>query len=68
MAHIEPLLNQEQAAQILKLHPKTLEIWRHRGGGPKFVKVGRLARYRPEDLAAYIEGRVRTSTSDRGTA
>ncbi len=66
MTHTETLLNQGQAAAILGLRPKTLEIWRHRGGGPRFVKIGRLARYRPSDLDDYINGRVRTSTSDRG--
>lgn len=68
MTHTEPLLNQDQAAALLGLQPKTLEIWRHRGGGPTFIKVGRLARYRRQDLDAYIEGRIRTSTSDTGKA
>lgn len=53
---IQRLLTTEQAASLLGLKPSTLETWRSRGGGPPFVRVGkRAARYRVEDLHAYIE-------------
>jgi len=29
------------------------------GTGPRFVKIGSLVRFRPEDLAAYIEANSR---------
>jgi hypothetical protein len=45
------------------LQPNTLEIWRVQGRGPKYIKVGRLVRYRESDLDAWLEGRTRTSTS-----
>ena len=61
------LLRQEEAAAILNLTPRCLENWRHRGEGPKFIRIsGRCIRYRQSDLEAWIEERVRTSTSDRG--
>jgi len=44
--------------------PKTLANWRVLGKGPKFIKVGRLIRYHPADIASYIDGRRVQSTSD----
>jgi hypothetical protein len=62
----EPLHDQEWAASIIGCKPKTLEAWRTRGGGPPFVRVGRLAKYRGSDLHAWIEQNVRRSTSEAG--
>ena len=31
----EQLLRQEDVAKILDLSPRTLEAWRHKGGGPR---------------------------------
>jgi len=45
------------------LKPNTLEIWRIQGVGPKYVKVGRLVRYRLEDLDAYLQAQTRSSTT-----
>ena len=58
------LLDQTSVAELLGISPRTLEAWRHRGGGPPFVKVGRRVLYRREDVAGYIESRVCASTSD----
>ncbi len=64
----EQLLRQEQAALMLGLTPRCLENWRHRGGGPSYVRVSaRCIRYRRSDLHEWIEARLRTSTSDYGT-
>ena len=52
----------KQAAEYLGLKNTTLEAWRHRGCGPKFVKVGRLVKYRQHDLDQWIESRVRENT------
>jgi hypothetical protein len=51
------------AAYYLGCSVKTLANMRWRGDGPRFVKLGRI-RYRMSDLKAYIEGRIRTSTSE----
>ena len=51
----ERLLDQLEVAEILKVSPKTLEYWRWKKFGPRFVKVGKLARYRECDLCDYIE-------------
>ncbi|HET7321428.1 MAG TPA: helix-turn-helix domain-containing protein [Longimicrobiaceae bacterium] len=68
MEHPEKLLlNENEAAKMLGFKPRTLQEWRLRGGGPAFVRVSsRCVRYRPEDLEAWAEARVRTSTSDPG--
>jgi len=60
------LLDTREAATFLALCPGTLEVWRVRGGGPTFVKLGRAVRYRRSDLEVYALDRLRCSTSDRG--
>jgi len=63
----QQLLRQAEVARILNLSPRTLEAWRHRGGGPRYILLTpRCVRYRESDLNLFIEERVRTSTSDRG--
>lgn len=58
------LLNQREVATRLRLSPRTLERFRLSGEGPKFVKAGRRVLYRQTDLDAWINSRIRTSTSD----
>lgn len=58
-----PLLRETQAAELLDMSPRTLELWRRAGSGPRFVKVGRSVRYRPEDLDAFVSERVRVTTA-----
>ena len=50
----------DQAAEFLGLKPSTLEIWRCRGEGPHFIRVGRKIMYSVEDLRQYMAER-RTS-------
>ena len=57
------LLTQREAAALLRLSERTLERWRVTGTGPRFVKTGRLVRYRETDLAAWIDTRAVSSTS-----
>ena len=52
-----------QAAGYIGLTKSTLEAWRCRGSGPVFVKMGKAVRYRKEDLDAFLNSRLRTSTS-----
>ncbi len=56
----------DRLASYLALGHNTPEKLRVYGGGPSFVRLGRLVRYRPADLDAWVEGRIRTSTSDPG--
>jgi len=58
------LLTQSEAARLLRLSERTLERLRVSGGGPVFVKAGRLVRYREADLETWIASRVVGSTSE----
>ena len=52
------LLTPEQVAEMLQVHPGTLENWRVRGEGPPFVKLGNKrrspVRYRRKDVEDWI--------------
>jgi predicted DNA-binding transcriptional regulator AlpA len=58
------LLNQSEAARLLRLSERTMERLRLMGGGPCFVKCGRSVRYRECDLEAWIAARIVSSTSE----
>ena len=61
------LLNEREAAAFLGYTIRALQNWRLRGGGPTYVKVSeRSIRYRRRELMAWVEERLRTSTSDPG--
>jgi predicted DNA-binding transcriptional regulator AlpA len=61
------LLDEKEAAMYLGFSPRSLQNWRVRGEGPRFIKVSaRSVRYRMPDLLAWIEKRTRQSTSDWG--
>ena len=63
----DTLLTTKQAAVLLGLTPRFLEMRRYRGGGPEFIRVsGRCVRYLRSDLISWIDARRRTSTSDPG--
>ncbi|WP_163340219.1 AlpA family transcriptional regulator [Desulfopila sp. IMCC35008] len=48
------LLQQDEVKEMLGLADSTLEQWRLKGKGPKFVKLGRAVRYRLSDVQHYI--------------
>lgn len=60
----EKMLDQKAVADILGVSVKTLECWRWKRIGPKFFKVGRLARYRESDLITYIQNLVEKTTTN----
>jgi hypothetical protein len=62
----DPLLDENAAAEFLRMSAKTLRRWRCIGGGPEFIKVGRLVRYQRSGLEHFIRARTRISTSDGG--
>lgn len=59
------LRNESAVAKELNCEVKTLQAWRCRGGGPPWIRVGRLVRYRPQDVEAWIESRRVCSTSEQ---
>lgn len=66
MRDLETLLNQRQAAAKLGLSVRTMERHRVAGTGPRYIRMGRLVRFRPSDLAAWVDASARNSTSDTG--
>lgn len=59
----EQYIDTPAAAQHLGgLSVATLNTWRTLGRGPKFVRVGRLIRYRVSDLDAWLQSRTVNST------
>ena len=63
----DALLREPEAARLLGLTPRTLEAWRHRGGGPPFIPLSRRAiRYRRGDLIDWAQERRVRSTAEYG--
>jgi excisionase family DNA binding protein len=66
-------LDTTEAARFTGLSQSTLEKLRLRGGGPPFLKLGRLVKYRAIDLEAWLDARLMETTSaypasiDRGS-
>lgn len=44
------------AAEFLSLSKQQLDLWRMRGGGPAFHRVGRRCLYSVEDLRSFMDG------------
>ena len=51
----DALLSEVQAADFLNLSVRTLQAWRIKVAGPRFVRAGRAIRYRRSDLIAWID-------------
>jgi hypothetical protein len=58
------LLDNREAAELLKLSPRTLEKLRVTGNGPQFRKFGRRVLYAFSDLKDWANARICTDTSD----
>lgn len=57
-------LTNDEAADYLRLSPRTLEKQRVIGGGPKFRKFGRRVMYAIADLDVWADQRSFEATSD----
>ncbi len=58
MAH----LDQNELAERWSLSPRTLEQWRWRGVGPRYLKLGARVTYRLSDVEAFEAERLHAST------
>jgi hypothetical protein len=63
-AQPQKYLTNDEAADYLRLSPRTLEKQRVIGSGPKFRKFGRRVMYAIADLDAWASERSFESTSD----
>lgn len=61
------LLSTAEAARLLGLAPYTLRLWRHKGKGPRYVKLGSAKQtnvvYDEAEVLAFREARTFKSTS-----
>ncbi|WP_400564390.1 helix-turn-helix domain-containing protein [Pseudomonas aeruginosa] len=57
-------LTNDEAAEYLRLSPRTLEKQRVIGGGPRFRKFGRRVMYAVVDLDTWADSRSFEATSD----
>lgn len=54
IAQVDRLLHQKEVVEILNIAKSTIEQWRLKGQGPRYVKLGRAVRYRLSDVQSYI--------------
>lgn len=52
------LLNEHEVANTCGISVLTLRKWRSLRRGPRFLKIGSLVRYRPQDVAAWIDSQA----------
>lgn len=66
VATVQPqrYLTNDEAAEYLRLSPRTLEKQRVIGGGPRFRKFGRRVMYAVADLDSWADQRSFEVTSD----
>ena len=63
------LINETAFAEYLNLSVRTIQGFRYKGGGPRFVRISsRCVKYRRIDGREWAETRLRSSTSDQGQA
>lgn len=60
------LMSQRDLAAYIGKSTAWCERARWAGEGPKFIKLGRHVRYRAEDVLAWIDENVVSSTAERG--
>ncbi|WP_417491838.1 helix-turn-helix transcriptional regulator [Maricaulis sp.] len=66
MESIKPrYVNTFKAAEYLGMSPSYMNKMRLTGDGPPFAKIGTRVAYDLDDLAAWVEARKQTSTSDK---
>jgi predicted DNA-binding transcriptional regulator AlpA len=62
---------EREVAGLLGLSVATLRAWRHRGEGPRFLRLGRAVRYLPADVEDFVRASAvdanAESSSDRQT-
>jgi DNA-binding transcriptional MerR regulator len=57
------VMSETEAAESLRLSPRTLQRWRVVGGGPSYRKLGKRVVYTPDDILEYLERSRRGDTS-----
>jgi predicted DNA-binding transcriptional regulator AlpA len=55
---VSALLNEHDVAIRTGLSVASVRRWRILKKGPRYLKIGAAVRYRPEDVAAWLESRL----------
>lgn len=58
------LIDEPALASCLGVSRSTLQSWRYAGGGPSFIKLGRMVRHRNADVDAYLSANTRGGARD----
>ena len=58
-----PLLTTDEAAAFLQMNKSWLEHARLDGNGPNVTRIGRIVRYRQQDLDAFVESNRETKSN-----
>lgn len=65
---MKQLMTAQEAGEYVRHAVQTLAKWRCYGQGPRYVRVGRSILYDRADVDAWLDTRMRHSTSDPGTS
>jgi predicted DNA-binding transcriptional regulator AlpA len=57
-------LTEREVAELLELAVATLRAWRHRGKGPRFLRLRRSVRYLPSDVDEFVRASAVDTQSD----
>jgi hypothetical protein len=55
---LETLITPERLAQMLDVQVETLALWRKRGFGPKWYRIGRQIRYSERAALKWLEAQA----------
>lgn len=62
---LEEAIDTKAASKLTGVPVQTLETWRSRGGGPRFVKLGsKTVRYPRRELLGWMRKRLCASTAE----
>ena len=61
---LDSLITPATLAERLGTTERSLAEWRITGRGPKFIRIGRSPRYRPEAIDAWLLSQEHASTAD----
>ncbi|MCP5365994.1 MAG: DNA-binding protein [Hyphomicrobiales bacterium] len=60
------MIDEVEAARFLGFKARTMQAYRYRGTGPRYVKLSaRAVKYRRADLRAYAEQHLHNTTADK---
>ena len=60
---LQPLLGSSKIARLLGVEEETLGVWRRRGYGPRWYRIGRKVRYAEADVRAWMAAQANDQRS-----